>query len=223
MYREGRRTKNRGKLFASVLALAAAVVLGAAIVLALHRPWFASQTTIVQSPAVNTVVSGDEPMNDFEEPLFSVSLPSDWQLTAHTDQHYTWQSSQKVANKQLEIYVDNLPSTMMVNRVLPVVSAGAHVHTLAQVSGNCVDFVKPTPAQAAGADLAASWHGVPFLCDLHNYERDVVGTSSAGAINSVTLTGASTGQHQFFFVFTDRSVSPDYSALYQALQSFSVR
>jgi hypothetical protein len=56
-----------------------------------------------------------------------------------------------------------------------------------------------------------------------NYERDVVGTSSPQEINTVTVTGPSTGTHKYFFVYTDNSAEPDYTIFTDALQSFKAR
>jgi hypothetical protein len=79
--------------------------------------------------------------------------------------------------------------------------------------------VASDPAEATHA----KWSGINFLCDLGNYLRDVVGTSSPEGINSVTLTGNTTGKHTLFFMYTDNTPSPDYSTFINALKSFQLK
>jgi hypothetical protein len=53
--------------------------------------------------------------------------------------------------------------------------------------------------------------------------RNVVGTSSPSAVNSVTLTNVGFTEHKFFFVFEDDNYNPDYGIMYNMLDSFKVK
>jgi kynureninase len=54
--------------------------------------------------------------------------------------------------------------------------------------------------------------------------RNVVGTSSPGNINKVTLTNLnSASRHDFFIVYEDNNYNPDYSIFYGMLESFAVK
>jgi hypothetical protein len=110
---------------------------------------------------------------------------------------------------------------MGVNLMVPVSASGNRVVPGA-VSGNCVNFTSTTNINPNGGSLS-KWSDVNFYCDTHNYERDVVGTSSADAINSITLNGPINGTHSFFFTYTDDTSQPDYSIFTNALASFVLK
>ena len=89
------------------------------------------------------------------------------------------------------------------------------------VSDNCATF---TPATNAATGVSTGkWQGTNFLCDEGNYERDVVGTASAQGINTLTLTGSTTGSHKVFLVYTNNNINPDFSVLYGILESFKLK
>lgn len=220
MYRVDKRTKDRLSLYILMIAIIGLIV-GGIVFLKVNLQ---SETTIVQGSPVTTVVSGDEPTNHYKENVFELSLPSNWRSLKRDGMPagmYSWESTEKGANKQLDVYVDNLPKNYAVNRVLVVESADDHVNITSQVSDNCTSFTK-SPAHLQAPGVPATWEGARFLCDTANYSRNVVGVMAEASRNLFRATGERTGQHQFFFVFTDRSVSPSYTALYKALQSFQV-
>jgi hypothetical protein len=95
------------------------------------------------------------------------------------------------------------------------------------MSDVCLTF---TGAPASSAQTAqslpnqlAKWQGINFMCDLSNYNNNSVGTSSLQGINTVTLTGSTTGRHSFFFLYVDHNIQPDYSIFTNALKSFRVK
>lgn len=174
-------------------------------------------------PVVNTVIAASSPTKPFKEGVFTINLPKDWIYVGRTQNIYHAYIFENTASdkgvRQLDIYVDNIPTGLGVNQVLPVTSEGAKMD-VTTVSGNCAQF---TGDKLPGSPATpAKWAGLNFLCDLGNYTRNVVGTSSSNSIDSVTLTGATTGTHKLFFTYTDNSADPNYQILYDALQSFQL-
>lgn len=200
--------------------VAAVVVSAVVVVRQLTKP----NVRIKNAPAVTYVVKApNSQTKQFNQPLFSIALPIDWQ-SAHAMQTpeptYSWRNTTGNAGvRTLEIFVDSTPATFAVNRVLPIESNGASLVLASNVSDNCTGFSNgPTNTQTGQA--VAKWAGVNFLCDEANYQRDVVGTSSTQGVNSVTVSGPKTGKHTYFFVYTDNSAEPDYNIFIRALQSF---
>jgi hypothetical protein len=116
--------------------------------------------------------------------------------------------------------VDTIPTNIGVNRVLPVQGEGSRVIPTT-VSDTCADF---TGDKVPGnQNTPAKWGGIDFLCDLANYERDVVGTSSSDGVNTVKVTGATTGTHQIFFTYTDNGATPDFTIFVNAVTSFRMK
>lgn len=223
MYRFRERPHNHRKLWLTLTGFVVIACLAVLATLHLLRP----NTQLGQTPPpVTTKVSANVPKTaPVDEPLFSLNLPDDWQPRANNDvpkPTYSWGGTTKTDNTRwLNIYVDDIPTTLAVNRVLPVDGNGTTLALTAGVSDNCITF---TGATNGGQNSApAKWQGINFLCDTGNYIRDVVGTSSPDGINTVILTSADKGMHQFFFTYTDNSSSPDYSVFTDILKSFQLK
>jgi hypothetical protein len=189
-----------------------------------HKVLASNHTVIAQSTAVTTHVSYSSATKTFTEPDFSIQLPLSWtpeKAVPSEYTSYTWQNIDSSNDgQQLVVYEDTIPVNVAVNRVLVVQAADTQVELDGTVSANCATFTN-TPAMPNSTAAAAEWNGVNFWCDKVNTERDVVGTSSTAGINTLVLKNSETDvTHKFFFMYTDDSISPDYSVLYNALESF---
>lgn len=120
------------------------------------------------------------------------------------------------APRQLDIYLDNIPQTYALNKVVAVNSMGQGLNYGA-VSENCSTFTDNAKTNAATGYAPAKWQGVDFTCDMGNYTRQVVGTASTDGMNYVMANGAEGKKYKAFFVYTDNNINPDYSTLYAIL------
>jgi len=221
-YRLGKRqiSHRKWKLLALAIVL---VLLGAG---ALWAKFYLRANTVIDPPppAVTTQVTGNkEATKQFDEGLFTIDLPKDWVFTGHETARYSvysWHNTKENPGvQQLQIYVDTIPADLGVNRVLPVQGEGNRA-VPTTVSDTCANFTgNKVPGSAT---TPAKWDGIDFLCDLANYERDVVGTSSTDGINMVRLTG-SRGTHKIFFAYTDNSGTPNFTIFTNAVQSFQLK
>lgn len=160
-----------------------------------------------------------------DKPELHLELPQGWKevkLTP-TDQapRYVFASPSSQAQR-IEIYIDNPPARLAINRAISVSSeAGSVVHE--SVSDNCTTYTDASPSNVDGGSAHAKWQGIDFYCDVANYARAVVGTVSKDGINFFNVTGAKTGTHKVFITYTDNSISPDYSTLYEILNSMQFK
>jgi len=225
MYRLGERKPGNRK---SILWFVAASLLVLAMVAFWAKTTLHADTHISAPPppTISTVADAQTPVKHFNESAFSIDLPSDWKTVALAGSSpgiYQWSGGTKDDNtRSIEVYVDHVPTTLGVNRVVAVRASGSGLTVASDVSDNCSNFTRPTASEPAES-THAKWNGINFLCDLGNYLRDVVGTSSPESINSVTLTGPTTGMHTLFFTYTDNSPSPDYATFINALKSFQLK
>jgi hypothetical protein len=226
MYRVGAKSRARRKRIIrwtlGLSTLAVLLVGGFLIQRVLHPT-----TSVSQSKAVVTKVKATTtPLKFYDEAGFSIELPSDWKVGERSLAPYNvyrWQGTSKSSNAtMLEIYQDTIPVNFVVNHVLAVSPNGDQISAEGDVSDNCANFTKDTSPTPGVYGVRGKWQGTDFLCDLSNIERNVVGTSSPGGINSVTVKGPS-GSHKFFFTFTDHSLNSDYTPFYNALLSFRVK
>lgn len=224
MYQAGKRIVSHQKrhiMLACIVVPVLAVLAGGSYAAAKH--FLKPDTNISKAPppVVNTVIAKNSATKKFSEGDFAISLPTDWIYTGRANDIYHAYTFENTAGNKgtrvLAVYVDNIPTALGVNRVLPVEASGDRVIPNT-VSDNCANFTgNKVPGSAS---TPAKWAGIDFLCDLANYARNVSGTSSPGAINSVTLTGPKIGQRKIFFTYTDDSAEPNYQIFYDALQSF---
>lgn len=183
--------------------------------------------SIQHSPGVGTtkIIASPTAQNlQFTEEYFSFKLPSDWkktgQLTTGPHRKYSYQATLKYAdNRYLDVYFDQLPLNMAVNKTVAVRGEGATL-TYGQVSDNCMSFTNKPSASAIQAP--AKWDGVDFICDMDAITKNVVGTSSPGNINKVELVSPGFTKHHLFLVYTDHNHSPDYQIFYDFLNSFKL-
>ncbi|HVS58715.1 MAG TPA: hypothetical protein VHD60_03175, partial [Candidatus Saccharimonadales bacterium] len=151
--------------------------------------------------------------------------PADWKYLGRdrtTVYHpYQWENTaNNPGSRILAVYVDNVPAALAVNRLLPVDPVSGKLNP-GTVSDNCTTFTGQNKLPAN--DVQAKWSGVSFICDMRNYERDVVGTGSVDGVNIVHLTGPTAGAHTFFFTYTDNTDQPDYSIFTDSVSSFIVK
>jgi hypothetical protein len=123
-------------------------------------------------------------------------------------------------DRRIDIYIDNVPSSLAVNRLLPVQVNQDQLQPQGVVSDNCTDFTTPTAQSAQTGTIDAKWNGVDFLCDTGNYERDVVAIGSASG--PISLTGPKTSTHKILLVYTDNTTQPDYSIFTAIVESFRI-
>jgi hypothetical protein len=124
------------------------------------------------------------------------------------------------AARRLDVYVGAVPAALAINRLLPVAANDGRLDITGTVSDNCVNFTDKTARAIATGIASAKWDGVNFICDMGNYERDVVAIGSEQGINTVTLIGASAGRQQVLLVYTDNNANPDYNIFNTIVRSF---
>src|SRR6185437_14637717 len=176
---------------------------------------FPAETSLTQAqPVIHHISSNAAATKEVTMKLFTVALPVGWTSVTPPDIPYTvysWQGSGDDADRHLDVYIDNPPASLAVNRLLPVQANGDHMTVTGVASDNCSNFTDKSLEIAATGSAPAKWAGVNFMCDMANYERDVVAVGSPDAINAVTLNGPVTGAHRILLVYTDNSGEPNYT------------
>jgi hypothetical protein len=219
MYHSGERLRSHHKLYLSLLGF-----VGLCIAASLLH----SATQIAKAPAAVTgnITYDATRTTQFIEPVFSIYLPSDWKLIGtDTDPYLVYHFQSTLLHEDaryLDVYVDSLPGTLGVNRILPVQANGDQLTlTSTSVSDNCSSFT-PTSTEQPTASTHAKWNNIDFYCDLADYERDVVGIGSPEGFNLVTLKGRVTGTHKIFITYTDNTQARGYAIFTTALKTFRI-
>lgn len=153
------------------------------------------------------------------EPLFDFELPVDWREIDRSDtareRSITWQATKlNEDNRYLKLYINTIPDDPIV-RLLPVRVNGSQLQR-GQLSASCSTF---------SDDASAKWEDVEFRCDTaRRVDTNIVGTGEAGQpINTFEITGPEGGTNRYFFVYTDRNISPNFEIFYSAINSFQAK
>lgn len=224
MYKLGRRPHHRQKLYALLILAFAGLIIAAAWAL---NNYLQPNTSFSESEAiVRHVGVATPPTKTINTSIFSMSIPKSWHVVTPSyipAAQYAWRGvGQEDSARSLELYVDNIPAAMAVNKLLPLRANGNRIVVGDTISDNCTSFTDSAKADKRTGKMLAKWSEVNFYCDTSNYTRNVIGTGSPGLINSVSLDGPAAGVHNFFFIYTDNSAEPDYTIFTNILSSFRV-
>jgi hypothetical protein len=122
----------------------------------------------------------------------------------------------------MQIYIDNPPQSFGINKAIAVSASGNGI-VYDSVSDNCITYTDVSKRDPATGFATAKWQGIDFYCDIANYARAVVGTVSKDGFNYFNATGPNFGTHKVFITYTDNNISPDYSVLYEILDSLQFK
>jgi hypothetical protein len=185
-------------------------------------------TQITAAKSVTSIINGPK-TKKFDEGIFTINLPVDWtfvnvQRDIYTIYHFKSAIGGDDDDREMDVYVDSNPVNFPVNRMVPVQANGdSLIVDAGEVSDNCTAYTTGATTDRTTVSEQAKWQGVTFLCDMANTARNVVGTGSPDGLNTVVLTGDVSGQHHFFFSYTDDNDKPDYSIFTNALTSFHLK
>jgi hypothetical protein len=184
-------------------------------------------TAADNSPIVTSRGGNADPKFTVDEPLFSFELPQDWELQAEQAKPYRywiWKSTKEHADdKTLAVYVDGVPPQMAYSMLQPLTASGTGL-ALGSISDNCLNFTPDAAeAQRKNETRVVRWQGITFTCDIPSYTKPAIGTGSKDGMNKVTLTGPTSGKHDYFFLYIDLNIRPDNTIFTDALRSFKVK
>lgn len=160
-----------------------------------------------------------------DKPEFTMELPGGWKerqvIASPTGPKYTF-ASPSSQSQVFDFYIDNPPTGMALNRAIAVDAQGNGL-VYDRVSENCITFTDPKNKNAQTGNAPARWQETDFICDMGNSSRAVVGTISKDGINQVAVTGETIGNRRIFITYTDNSISPNYTTLYDILGSIKFK
>lgn len=171
-------------------------------------------------------VLGNTDTKFIDEQNFSFELPGDWReidrATTDRERSITWQATlRNEDNRYLTLHINTIPDDAVV-RLLPVTVNGSRMQR-GQLSGNCSSFTGLQ--EQSGSRSLARWEDVDFVCDTSNrVNTNIIGTGQGGQPqNTIEVTGESSGTNQYFFLYKDQNIRPNFDILYSAVNSFRAK
>ncbi len=226
-HRPGRRRRTR---VAIVLIVTFAIVgaIGSLIYMDIKR---SNKDTYVEGQKRTVVQSVDAVQSSLriDEPTFTMQLPGDWKLLSRvsnsTENSLTWQATKKNEdNRKLTLYVDVIPTTLPVNKLMPVTAVGDTLQP-GDISDNCITYTQKSAGATGQGDNwnLAKFKQIDFHCDFSLVILNKTGTGSPDGINTVNVTGPNKGKHKYFFVFNDQNIQPNITIFTDAIKSFRAK
>lgn len=189
---------------------------------------YGAETKIVHSKASITKVGSSTTASNlttYSASNFSFKMSSGWSRVAVQGspyQLYEWQTGSGADYQTIDVFENSSTSNLAVNRVIIVSANGNQINVLGQPSDNCANFTNGHKTSTLSG-YPAKWQGVAFNCNLNSTETDTVGISSAQSINNVSLTSPSGTKDNFYFLYTDHSLSPSYADFDSLLTTFTLQ
>lgn len=185
-----------------------------------------SEEVVGEERTVSQVL-GDSDAYLVSHDKFEFELPGDWReidkVDRQNEQSITWQATLRDEdNRWLKLYINTIPEDEAIVRLLPVNVEGSEMRR-GQMSGHCNTF---TGSSTEGQRYPlAKWEDVEFLCDANRtVNTNIIGTGQEGQpINTVEITGEDSGTNQYFFVYRDQNIRPNFEIFYNAVNSFRAK
>lgn len=220
MYQVGKRIHKHRRFWKRLGWLSMMLIFAALVYFLLHLKVAPEQNVHNSPPVSKTYQPSSKQKITFDKPLLTIELPAGWKEvtlpTSPTAPVYALRNSELA--EALDIYIDNPPLNMGLNKAIVVSQNAAGVaHDV--VSDNCIAYTQAGKTNPQTGNAPAKWQGIDFFCDTANSSRAVVGTVSKDSFNYFNSNGQSGGTHKVFITYTDNNISPDYSILYDALDS----
>lgn len=225
MYHVGKQIHKHRRSKRIVIVLLLAVLFTVLVYWLMHLRIAPAATIRNDAPVSKNYAASQDAKVAVDKPEFKMELPHGWTerkvIASPTGPRYTF-SAQTGEAKVLDIYIDNPPTNLAINRAI-VVSAQGSSLTHEYVSENCVNFTDPKAKSAQTGFAPARWQEIDFICDMANYSRQVVGTLSRDGMNQVRTTGLSGTVRKVFMTYTDNDITPNYSVFYDILNSIQFK
>lgn len=222
MYRLGRQTHKHRRGYRVILTTLAILFFAAVVYWLMHLRIVPEQNIRNAAPVSENYKTSASEKVAIDKPLFRLELPKGWRevetdKASSTAPKFSFSSPGSQA-QMLDLYIDNPPTGMAVNRAIVVSSQGDGL-TYDTVSDNCTTFTEASLKNPQSGNAPARWQTTQFICDMANTARAVVGTMSAEGINQVSVTGPTTGTHKLFITYIDNNINPNYGTFYDILRS----
>jgi hypothetical protein len=216
------------KVFIGIVILASSVV--SLLV------WFDSRrdTSVDDSKNLGQSYEIQKPLEEtktFDEELYSISLPTDWELYRRNENNL-FKTNEYRATKSLEdgrtltVYMDSMPDNFALKLLLPVDVTGDRL-AHRPVSSRCEEFTKGAEDRirdGRAVDVVqAKWDNVEFTCETSAYRFVVgIGEPKTGKLGAMIRSSDGT-EHMIFIVYQDATGRPSEQILIDALNSFKMK
>ncbi|MGI9028334.1 MAG: hypothetical protein ACR2FM_05870 [Candidatus Saccharimonadales bacterium] len=183
--------------------------------------YFQEETIITEAPIKN--VGYFEPSTQiFSSPYFQLQATKNWaqDINASTANKYIYRSYDgPLIERELTIYVNNIPDDIVVTRVLPaLVDSGSKSLTLSPTSEHCGKGI--TDKKQLTQTLTVS--GVTFKCNVDDNNFTVL-VGKAGGTTSFDLLRPDGTTAKYAIYYRDVTAKPSSTELEQMLKTFQTR
>lgn len=222
MYRVEKQTHRHRRLVRNLWIVFVVSIFGVALYVLTHLRITPEQNIRNAAPTSKGFDNNSAAKVKVDKPLFTMELPAGWKEVAVTINivnapKYAF-SSNAERMTHIDLYIDAIPATLGINKAIVLTSQGDGV-SYGTVSENCTTFTDLKLSNPKTGLAPAKWQETNFLCDTGNYNRQVVGTIAGEGVNTLTVHGTTQGSHVFFMTYTDNTIGPSYTTLYDILGS----
>ncbi|HET7673573.1 MAG TPA: hypothetical protein VFK11_03625 [Candidatus Saccharimonadales bacterium] len=182
--------------------------------------YYASMDDNPYKPQTDIKSENFNPLRTFKTPYFSFDADKSWKFVKKesTDNKFVYRSSKKnIVNSDLTVYVNSLPSDLLLTHVLPVKTRYDRFD-VGDISGHCKDYLKDRIQPGNNNPMQGVVEGVSITCQVDG-TSDTAGTGLVGGSYQTPLRG-SRGTNQYYLLYHDLQFMPRYADFINIAWSF---
>lgn len=150
-----------------------------------------------------------QPYKTFTTPYFKLQTDQNWQPVAQesTGHHYVYRAFKgKLVERDLTVYVNELPPRLMLTYVLPATPLGNHLQTT-EVSQHCRASLPPSYLKTSNNPTTTTIGGVSFTCQTDG-TGTTIGSGVKGGSYQANLRRTDGSTANYFLLYHDLAFTP---------------
>lgn len=211
--------KKHKRIIAALVLLLFLAVLAIAIFI-----WIVSRQGNEYQPQSDLKSDSFYPLKTFDTTYFSFEADKTWQFIKDESSanSFVYRSSKNgIVMRDMTVYMDSLPSNLLLTYVLPVESAGDRF-SVGEVSGHCKDYLKGKIKPGDNNPVDAVITGVKIKCQVDGTSA-TVGTGLKNGSYQTTLAGKKNGAKRYYLLYHDLQYTPDLDTFAAIVRTFQTK
>lgn len=179
----------------------------------------ASETKSVEQPKTNVNSVSYQPLQTFQNQYFSFEADKSWAFMPNESSTnvFVYRSSKNnLVIRDLKVYVNTLPSNLMVTRILPVEADGDRLK-IGEISEHCRQYLPRAPTD--NNPINVNILSVTFRCQVDG-TSNIAGSGQVNGSYQTELKSDSGGGRKYFLLYNDLEFTPNFNNFINIAKSF---
>lgn len=182
--------------------------------------WIISnETKSVEQPKTNVNSVSYQPQQTFQNQYFSFEADKSWSFmpSESSSNVFVYRSSKNnLVARDLKVYINTLPSNLMLTRILPVEANGDRLK-IGEISDHCRQYLARPPTDNNPVNVNVL--SVTFRCQVDG-TSNVAGSGQVNGSYQTELQSDSGLSRKYFLLYNDLEFTPNFNNFLNIAKSF---